>query len=68
MARTFTIDIEEVDIDVCYGDYDGFVRKTMFYVSMFENDERVNGCGFFVEDDAKARGQQFIENGLEPIL
>jgi len=61
MTRTFTIAEEIIDVDVCYGDYDSFVSKPMFYVTMFENGECVDGCGFITEDDAKEHGQQFVE-------
>lgn len=63
MTRTYTITPETVDIDVCYGDYDGHVSKDIFYLEVFKDGIRLDGVGFYTEADAKHHGEKFVTTG-----
>lgn len=60
---------EEVDVDVCYGDYDGFITKTIYVVDFWtgisglQNGELVNTMYIKNEADAKLIAR-FWELGL----
>lgn len=65
MTRTYTITPETVDIDVCYGDYDGHITKDIFYLEVFSPlGIRLDGVGFYSEADAKHHGDMFVSTGL----
>jgi len=63
MTRTYTITPETVDIDVCYGDYDGHVSKEMFFLVLSEFGIRVDWNNFLSEEDATSVGERFIMTG-----
>ena len=60
---------EEIDVDVCYGDYDGSITKTIYVVDFFSsisglpNGELVNTMYIKNEADAKLMAR-FWELGL----
>ena len=63
MTRTYTITPETVDIDVCYGDYDGHVSKEMFFLVLLEYGVRVDWNNFLSEETATAVGERFVMTG-----
>lgn len=63
MTRTYTITPEIVDIDVCYGDYDGHVSKKMFFLILFEHGVRVDWCHSHTEETATSVGERFVMTG-----
>lgn len=50
---------EEVDVDVCYGDYDGFITKTIYVVDFFSSEVGLqNGyldTTMFIKTEADAK-------------
>jgi hypothetical protein len=62
--RNVTITPELVDVDVCYGDYDGFVAKTIWTVEMFEGKEQVSTMFLKTEEFAKEAADKFVRLGL----
>lgn len=63
MTRTYTITPETVDIDVCYGDYDGHVSKEMFFLVLSEFGVRVDWNNFLSEETATSVGERFVMTG-----
>jgi Cu2+-containing amine oxidase len=49
--QTSTMKIEQVDIDVCYGDYDGHVTRDIFVVTFYKDNERYD-CGCYKTKEA----------------
>lgn len=72
MTTTIVTPEEEVDVDVCYGDYDGSVTMTIYVVDFFSsvsglpNGELVNTMYIKNEADAKLMAR-FWELGLYTI-
>ncbi len=62
--RNVTITPELVDVDVCYGDYDGFVTKTIWTVEMFEGKQLMTTMFLKTEEFAKEAADKFIRLGL----
>ena len=58
--RTATITPEEIDVDVCVGQYDGFVTRTAWVVAFYENAENLavgvyeDECCYKTEEYANA--------------
>lgn len=65
--RTTTITPELVDIDVCYGDYDGFVTREYWNVDCYKNGELMYQSTHRYEDVAKMRATLF-ENGIDAFV
>lgn len=63
MTRTVEITSEMIDVDVCYGDYDGHVTRETWVVDFFILGERVDSGCYKREDYARAIAAKFIETG-----
>ncbi len=68
--RYATIDKDTVDIDVCYGDYDGFITKNVWVVELFDAPNNLADRHIFKEEnysDAVKAAENFVDNGLELV-
>ena len=62
--RSVTITPEEIDVDVCFGEFDGFTTKTTWVVDMFKGKTRVDSVCMKTEQFAKETADKFIRLGL----
>lgn len=65
--RTYEVEYEEIDDDVCLGDYDSTRRIGYWYISMFEDGERVDGMGLRTEAGAEEIGKIFVDGGSDAV-
>lgn len=64
--RTTTITSELVDIDVCYGDYDGFITREYWNVYCYKDEKLKYQSTHRYEDVAEMRATLF-ENGIDEL-
>lgn len=62
--RTTVITSEMVDIDVCYGDYDGFITREYWNVDCYKGEKLRYQSTHRYEDVARMRATLF-ENGID---
>ena len=65
--RTTNITSELVDIDVCYGDYDGFVTREYWIVECFKDAKLKYESVHRYKDVAEMRAILF-ENGIDELM
>ena len=63
MRRTASVVSEDIDIDVCIGDYDGFKTIEVWFVDFYVDGERIVGNTYKEEWQARQSAKWF-EDGI----
>jgi hypothetical protein len=65
--RTYEVEFETIDRDVCLGDYDGTVREEFWYLKLFEDGVKIDGMGLCTQNGAEETGKIFLDGGLSAV-
>lgn len=60
MTRHAVIELEKLDVDITYGDYDGHTTKYMWYIHFYEDGKKVDGNGYTNQDRAQDVAAKFV--------